>query len=94
VARQFGIRYRRQTPPILRFKPDPIFGTWRRSSSEARTQELRRLCPLFAERAQEGGKPTIPAREKAHVTASSFFTAVRPSGGVHAAASAGAIARS
>jgi alpha-ketoglutarate-dependent sulfate ester dioxygenase len=27
-------------------------------SSEARTQELRRLCPLFAERAQEGGKQT------------------------------------
>ena len=27
-------------------------------SSEARTQELRRLCPLFAERALEGGKQT------------------------------------
>jgi len=26
--------------------------------SEVRTQELRRLCPLFADRAQEGGKPT------------------------------------
>jgi len=25
-------------------------------SSEARTQELQRLCPLFAERAQESGK--------------------------------------
>jgi hypothetical protein len=27
-------------------------------SSEARTQELRRLCPLFAERAQEGDERT------------------------------------
>jgi hypothetical protein len=26
--------------------------------SKVRTQELRRLCPLFADRAQEGGKPT------------------------------------
>jgi hypothetical protein len=26
--------------------------------TEARTQDLRRLWPLFAERAQEGGKQT------------------------------------
>ena len=51
MARHRGIRYCRQPPPILRFKRDPIFGTWRRRASEARTQELRRLCPLFADRA-------------------------------------------
>jgi hypothetical protein len=45
----------------------------------------------------EAGHPriiSIPTPEKAHVTASSFFTAVRPSGGVHAAASARAVGRS
>jgi hypothetical protein len=57
-ARHFGTRNRRQTPPILRFKPDPIFGTRHRRSSEAMTQELRRLCPLFANRAQERDKQT------------------------------------
>jgi hypothetical protein len=56
------------------------------------------MCVKFSfvrETPVEGGQPriiSIPAPEKAHVTASSFFTAVRPSGGVHAGASAGAIA--
>jgi len=56
------------------------------------------MCVKFRfvrENPVEGGHPriiSIPAPEKAHVTASPFFTAVRPSGGVHAAASAGAIA--
>ena len=62
------------------------------------------MCVIFkfvGEIPIEGGHPriiSIPAPEKAHVkadiTASSFFTAVRLSGGVHASASASAVVRS
>jgi hypothetical protein len=51
-----------QTLPILRFKPDPIFWNMASQIEEARTQEPRRLCPMFAGRAQEGGKQTDLAR--------------------------------
>jgi len=45
-----------------------IFAKW----TEARTQELHRLCPLFADRTQEDGKQT--GRGQAHIPASHALT--------------------
>ena len=45
-----------------------MFAKW----TEARTQELHRLCPLFADRTQEDGKQT--GRGQAHMPASHALT--------------------
>src|SRR6266516_8059903 len=45
-----------------------MFAKW----TEARTQELHRLCPLFADRTQEDGKQT--GRGQAHIPASHALT--------------------
>jgi hypothetical protein len=61
VARHFGTRNRRQTPPILRFKPDLIFGTRHRRSSEAR----RRSCGSCARCLQIGRRKATSRRVSA-----------------------------
>src|SRR4030088_2666323 len=45
-----------------------MFAKW----TEARTQELHRLCPLFADRTQEDGKQT--GRGQAHIPVCSKIT--------------------
>jgi len=45
-----------------------MFAKW----TETRTQELHRLCPLFADRTQEDGKQT--GRGQAHIPASHALT--------------------
>jgi hypothetical protein len=45
-----------------------MFAKW----TEARTQELHRLCPLFADRTQEDAKQT--GRGQAHIPASHALT--------------------
>jgi hypothetical protein len=83
---EYGVVRLADDLPSIRTGPS---GKPRKSEPFASNSGCARQTPV------EGGHPritSIPAAEKAHVTASSFLAAVRPSGGVHAAASAGAIA--